>query len=111
VFGCGDPPHAATNRHRHRTLGRSPGKKANQRSAPAEGTASVRDNCLVFASRIENYTAPPPIVPNIFAVFCTLLHLSFRDPDPEEAIYDRERAIVAVDEIPVEQTLHRSLRI
>ena len=40
-----------------------------------------------------------------------LLYLSSLDPDPEEPIADQERAVVPVNEIPIEQALHRPLRI
>src|SRR5262245_45626033 len=40
-----------------------------------------------------------------------LLHLLLPDPDPEEAIGDKERTVVSVNQIPIQQTLNRSLRI
>jgi hypothetical protein len=35
------------------------------------------------------------------------MYLSLPDPDPEKSIVDRDRAVVTVNEIPIQQTIDR----
>ena len=49
--------------------------------------------------------------PNVLVSSGGCCNLSLSDPDPEKSVANYERTIVAVNEIPIEQTLDRPLRI